>query len=120
MIVAVQLPDGASLERTERVMDEVTRISQATPGVEDAIALGGLSALDNSASLANAGIVYLVLKDWGERGKSEDLKNIYLHLYKETGATPGGQRLGAHPATHPGPGTFRRIPDAGGIDRRQL
>ena len=83
VLVAVQLPDGASLDRTERVMDEVTRIAQATPGVQDVIALGGLSALDNSASLANAGIVYLILKDWGERGKGQDLRSIYLHLTKE-------------------------------------
>ena len=32
LMVSVQLPDGASLERTERVMDEITRISQAIPG----------------------------------------------------------------------------------------
>ena len=83
VLIAVQLPDGASLDRTERVMDEVTRIAQATPGVQDVIALGGLSALDNSASLANAGIVYLVLKDWGERDKKQDLRNIYQHLTKE-------------------------------------
>ena len=65
VLIAVQLPDGASLERTDRVMDEVTRIARATPGVEHTVVLGGLSALDNSASLANAGIAYLVLKDWG-------------------------------------------------------
>jgi HAE1 family hydrophobic/amphiphilic exporter-1 len=83
LLIAVQLPDGASLERTERVMDEVTRIAQATPGVQDVVALGGLSALDNSASLANAGIAYLVLKEWGERGRGQDLRSIYLHLSQE-------------------------------------
>jgi HAE1 family hydrophobic/amphiphilic exporter-1 len=64
-------------------MDEITRIAQTTPGVQDVIALGGLSALDNSASLADAGMVFLVLKDWGERGKSQDLRSIYIHLTKE-------------------------------------
>jgi hydrophobic/amphiphilic exporter-1 (mainly G- bacteria), HAE1 family len=83
VLIAVQLPDGASLVRTERVMDEVTRIARATPGVQDIIVLGGLSALDNSASLANAGIAYLVLKDWGERGRGQDLRSIYMHLTKE-------------------------------------
>ena len=83
VMVSVQLPDGASLERTERVMDEVVRISQEIPGVDHAIAVGGISPLDNSASLANAGIIYLTLKDWGERGKSENLKNIYLGLSKK-------------------------------------
>ncbi|MEI6782898.1 MAG: efflux RND transporter permease subunit, partial [Verrucomicrobiota bacterium] len=85
VLISVQLPDGASLNRTERVMDEVTRIARATPGVRDIIVLGGLSALDSSASLANAGIAYLVLKDWGERGKGkgQDLRSIYLHLSQE-------------------------------------
>ena len=40
VLIAVQLPDGASLDRTERVMDEITRIAQATPGVQDVVALG--------------------------------------------------------------------------------
>jgi HAE1 family hydrophobic/amphiphilic exporter-1 len=83
VLIAVQLPDGASLDRTERVMDEITRISRATPGVQDVVALGGLSALDNNASLANAGIVYLILKDWGERGRAQNLRSIYLHLSGE-------------------------------------
>jgi HAE1 family hydrophobic/amphiphilic exporter-1 len=83
VMVSVQLPDGASLERTERVMNEVVRLSQTIPGVDHAIAVGGISPLDNSASLANAGIVYLTLKDWGERGKKEDLKSIYLGLSKK-------------------------------------
>jgi HAE1 family hydrophobic/amphiphilic exporter-1 len=84
LLVAVQLPDGASLERTEHVMDKVTQIARATPGVQDIIVLGGLSALDNSASLANAGIAYLVLKEWGQRrGNGQDLRSIYQHLNRE-------------------------------------
>ncbi len=83
VLVAVQLPDGASLDRTERVMDEITRMAQATPGVQDVVALGGLSALDNSSSLANAGMIYLVLKDWSERGKGQDLRSLYLNLTKQ-------------------------------------
>ena len=80
LMVSVQLPDGASLQRTERAMDEVTKLGREIPGVEQAIAIGGISPLDNSASLANAGIVYFMLKNWGERGKGEDLKTIYLTL----------------------------------------
>ncbi len=83
VLIAVQLPDGASLDRTERVMDQITRIARATPGVQDVVAIGGLSALDNSSSLANAGMIYLMLKDWKERGKSQDLRNTYAHLTKE-------------------------------------
>jgi hydrophobic/amphiphilic exporter-1 (mainly G- bacteria), HAE1 family len=79
LMLSVQLPDGASLQRTEQVMDEVTRIGLAIPGMKSAITLGGISPLDNSASLANAGLIYFTLKDWSERGqaKGQDLKSIY-------------------------------------------
>ena len=120
VMVSVQLPDGASLQRTERVMDEVTRSAGKSPAWISAIAVGGISPLDNSASLANAGIVYLTLKDWSERGKSENLKNIYLGPVQATGATSGRQHDGAHSAADSGLGIVRRVPDAGGIDRRQL
>ncbi|HVU07764.1 MAG TPA: multidrug efflux RND transporter permease subunit [Verrucomicrobiae bacterium] len=83
LLIAVQLPDGASLQRTEKVMDKVMQISREVPGVDRVITIGGLSPLDNNASLANAGIVYLILKDWGERGHGEDLKSIYLNLSKK-------------------------------------
>jgi HAE1 family hydrophobic/amphiphilic exporter-1 len=83
LMVSVQLPDGASLQRTERAMDEISKIGRQIPGVERAIAIGGISPLDNSASLANAGIVYFMLKDWSERGRDENLKTIYLTLSKK-------------------------------------
>jgi hydrophobic/amphiphilic exporter-1 (mainly G- bacteria), HAE1 family len=85
LMVAVQVPDGASLERIEKVMDDITRIGLNTPGVERAIAIGtgGPSPLDGDVSLANAGIVYLMLKNWDERGRSENLQHIYRSLSQQ-------------------------------------
>ena len=85
LMVSVQLPDAASLQRTEKVMGEITKIGRAIPGVERAIAIGGISPLDNNASLANAGIIYFMLKDWSQRGHGEGLKTIYLALSREAG-----------------------------------
>ena len=81
-MVAVQMPDGASIDRTEKVMDDIARIGLKTPGVERAVAIGtgGPSPLDGDVSLANAGIVYLMLKNWDERGKGQDLQHIYRSL----------------------------------------
>jgi HAE1 family hydrophobic/amphiphilic exporter-1 len=79
-MVTVQLPDGASLERTEKVLDAVARMCQGNQAVERTIEIGGVSPLDNNASLANAGIVYLMLKDWARRGKGQDLLSIYRDL----------------------------------------
>ena len=88
LMVAVQMPDGASLERTQRVMDEVSRIGRAIPGAAHAIAIGtgGPSPLDGDVSLANAGIVYLMLKNWSERGRGEDLAAISGRLVHDLAA----------------------------------
>lgn len=81
-LVSVQLPDGASLQRTNEAMASVQKIAAATPGVEHVITVSGISVLDNSATLANAGVAYVILKDWSKRGRNESLRAIYLHLTK--------------------------------------
>ena len=48
LLVAVQLPDGAALDRTQRVLDRVSEIAGKTPGVDQVITIAGISALDNS------------------------------------------------------------------------
>jgi hydrophobic/amphiphilic exporter-1 (mainly G- bacteria), HAE1 family len=82
LLASVQLPDGASLERTQKVLDRVTDIVRKTPGVREVITIAGLSALDNSSPLANAGVGYIILNDWSERGKGEDLLSLFLGLNK--------------------------------------
>src|ERR1700754_427727 len=90
LLAAVQLPDGASLERTQRVLDQVSEISGKTPGVDQVISIAGVSALDNSSSLANAGIVYLMLKDWSARGAGEDLRSLVVGLNQKLETIPEG------------------------------
>ncbi len=87
LLVAVQLPDAASLERTQAVLERITQEALQTPGVEHAISIGGVSALDGNASLANAGVIYLTLKDWDERYKvkGQDLKGLYQSLSRRLG-----------------------------------
>jgi HAE1 family hydrophobic/amphiphilic exporter-1 len=80
VLLAVQLPDAASLERTQRAVEEVTRTALATPGVEHAVAIGGISALDNNASLPNAAAIYVTLTDWSKRGRGQDLLSLYRGL----------------------------------------
>jgi HAE1 family hydrophobic/amphiphilic exporter-1 len=80
LIAAVQLPDGAALDRTQKVLDKVSEIVGKAPGVAQVITIAGISALDNSASLANAGVAYIILKDWDARGKGEDLRSLVYGL----------------------------------------
>jgi HAE1 family hydrophobic/amphiphilic exporter-1 len=83
LLATVQLPDGASLERTDKALQKVAEIARNTPGVAKVLTVAGVSALDNNASLANAGVAYLVLDDWGERGRDEQLLPLFQRLNRE-------------------------------------
>ncbi len=63
--VNVQLPDGASLARTEQVVDSIVEDVLATDGVSDVISVSGFSLLAGGAS--NGGLVIPVLDHWDER-----------------------------------------------------
>ncbi len=77
LILNVLLPDGATLGRTDAVLDELSKKVSKVPGVANVIGIDGISLLDNNANLANAGVVYIIFKDWSVRGKGEDLKSLY-------------------------------------------
>jgi hydrophobic/amphiphilic exporter-1 (mainly G- bacteria), HAE1 family len=70
LIVAVQLPDGASLNRTTASLQQVNQLVKDIPGVDHVIAISGISPLDNSADLANAGVGYVMFKPFDERVKA--------------------------------------------------
>src|SRR6201991_1404142 len=80
LLAAVQLPDGAALDRTQHVLTRVSEITSKTAGVDQVIPIAGISALDNSSSLANAGVAYLILKEWSARGPGEDLRSLFVGL----------------------------------------
>jgi HAE1 family hydrophobic/amphiphilic exporter-1 len=85
LIALVQLPDGASLERTQRTLDKVYETASKTPGVSQVITIAGVSPLDNSATLSSAGVAYIMLKDWSERGKGEDMLSLFKGLNASLG-----------------------------------
>jgi hydrophobic/amphiphilic exporter-1 (mainly G- bacteria), HAE1 family len=93
MLVAVQLPDGAALDRTQHVLDEVSEIAAKVPGVDQVVTIAGISALDNSSSLANAGVGYLILKEWSERGPGQDLRSLFVGLNEKMAAIPEARIL---------------------------
>jgi HAE1 family hydrophobic/amphiphilic exporter-1 len=93
LMIVAQLPDGAALGRTTAALDQATKIAQETPGVERVIAISGLSALDNFADLANAGVSFVVLKPWDQRSKAAgtDILTIAEGLQKGLGTAPDGR-----------------------------
>ncbi len=70
LVAFAQLPDGASLDRTEAVIRRMSQIALDHEGVESAIAFPGLSINGFTAS-PNSGIVFVSLKPFEEREKPE-------------------------------------------------
>ena len=66
LIGFAQLPDAATLDRTEDVIRKMGEIALKTPGVENAVAFPGLS-INGFTNSSNAGIVFVTLKPFDER-----------------------------------------------------
>jgi hydrophobic/amphiphilic exporter-1 (mainly G- bacteria), HAE1 family len=82
LIVSAQLPDGAAQERTDAVMQKISEIAKKVPGVDQVVTVSGVSILDNFASLANAGVAFVVLNDWSTRlkQKGQDIRSITQNM----------------------------------------
>src|SRR3989440_572188 len=70
LVAFAQLPDAASLDRTEAVIRRMSEIGLKQPGVQDAVAFPGLSISGFSVA-PNAGIVFFCLKPFEERESAE-------------------------------------------------
>ncbi|UCV30050.1 efflux RND transporter permease subunit [Ferribacterium limneticum] len=70
LIGFTQLPNGASLDRTEAVIRKMGEIALAQPGVESAVAFPGLS-INGFTNSSSAGIVFATLKPFDERRSPE-------------------------------------------------
>jgi HAE1 family hydrophobic/amphiphilic exporter-1 len=68
VVVAAQLPDGASLQRSKAVIDRVSDLVGEVDGVRNVVSLAGFSVLvGNGTSYANA---WVVLDPWDERART--------------------------------------------------
>ncbi|WP_341964403.1 efflux RND transporter permease subunit [Pseudomonas sp. RC10] len=66
LVAFAQLPDAASLDRTEDVIKRMSDIALKQPGVESAVAFPGLS-INGFTNSPNSGIVFVTLKPFDER-----------------------------------------------------
>jgi multidrug efflux pump len=71
LLVAAILPDGASLDRADKVCDQISEIFTKEPEVKDASTFAGFSLLDGQLK-ARAGTLFVSLKDFEERKGSEN------------------------------------------------
>ena len=86
--VAVQLPPGASLDRTSAVLKKVEEILAKTDGLESFQTIGGYGAV-TSTYQANYGSIFARLKPWEERkGAALHVKGIMARLARQFAAIP--------------------------------
>jgi hydrophobe/amphiphile efflux-1 (HAE1) family protein len=97
----MQLPDGASLERTEQVAEKVRGILAAEDGVENVVTVSGLNFL-TGANQSNAAAAFGVLKPWDQRGVALSASRIIAAVRPKLLAIPEAISLSFDPPAIPG------------------
>ena len=120
LVVNIQLPDSASLERTVEVTEAVEKIALETPGVAHTVAVPGLSFVLNANS-SNYGNMFVILKPFHERHGPVASRRGHRGPSPRTPAArgPGGPRARLRGAGGAGPRQRRRLQADGGSDRRR-
>jgi hydrophobe/amphiphile efflux-1 (HAE1) family protein len=84
LIVAIQLPDGASLARTDAVVRDAVQVILETEGVNYAVAFAGFSGATR-ATASNAGAIFVGPKPFEERENGPTADDIRQNLQKRLG-----------------------------------
>jgi HAE1 family hydrophobic/amphiphilic exporter-1 len=104
LFVAVELPEGSSLQRTDEMLKQVETIVGETEGVRSAVALAGYNIL-NSLNFSNAGMMFIGLDPWEERKTPElHAKALIQEWNKKFSAIPGARAFAFGPPPLPGYG----------------
>ncbi|GGB62033.1 transporter [Roseibium aquae] len=105
LMVDVQLPDGASLQRTEIVTGQVVDQVRATPGVTDVVVVNGFSMLNNALS-SNSALIITTLSNWSDRqDPSLRVDAILAKFWQEFATIQGANIIAFNPPPIPGLGT---------------
>jgi hydrophobe/amphiphile efflux-1 (HAE1) family protein len=102
--VVVQLPDGASLERTDAVAKQVRDVLKNTPGVDIVGSISGLNFLTQAAQ-SNSAVEFAILKPWDQRPADQGASNIVNSVRPKLLGLPGAIALSFDPPSIPGLGT---------------
>ena len=103
--VALQLPEGSSLQRTTAASQDVENALHKVPGVESVTSVVGFSLLSFTQSTYNA-FYFVTLKDWSARkSKEEEFTAIQENLAKNLGGIKQGLAFSFAPPAIPGLGS---------------
>jgi hydrophobic/amphiphilic exporter-1 (mainly G- bacteria), HAE1 family len=101
----LQLPNAASIQRTNEVATKIEHILENTPGVKYTTTVAGFSLLSFVRTSYN-GLFFVTLKDWDERkSRDEQYQEILQHVNRELSKLPDGFALSFSPPAIPGVGT---------------
>ena len=104
VFVAVQLPEGASLQRTDEVLKQIETIVGDTEGTRSALTVVGMNIL-NSMNFPNAAVMFVGLKPWEERkAPALHASAITAEWTKKFQAIPGATAFAFGPPPLPGYG----------------
>jgi hydrophobe/amphiphile efflux-1 (HAE1) family protein len=113
---AMQLPNAASLQRSDAAARQVETILERIPGVQGYITVLGFNLLSQVQATYNV-FFFITLKPWGQR---PDVDAIELQLNRELGALPQARAFSFPPPAIPGIGTSGGVTfvleDRGGHD----
>jgi HAE1 family hydrophobic/amphiphilic exporter-1 len=105
MFIHMQLPNAASLERTEAAAQKVEQVLMHTPGVKYTTSAVGFSLL-SFVSTSYTGFFFVTLDDWKDRHSREtQYQEIVHHVNQELSKLPDGFALSFPPPAIPGVGT---------------
>jgi len=105
MFLHLQLPNGASLERTEAAAEKVEHILMQTPGVKYTTSAVGFSLL-SFVNTSYTGFFFVTLDDWKDRGsQATQYQEIVHHVNQELSKLPEGFAISFPPPAIPGVGT---------------
>ncbi len=97
VIAVANLPDSASLQRSQRVDNIIEKIASKEPGVKQVVSLTGFSLLDGINQI-NRGTSFITLKNWSDRTTSDlQAGSILTSLNQKFWGIPEAQIFGFNP-----------------------
>ena len=105
LFAAMQLPDAASLQRTDAAAQRVTQALLQTPGIQGVIGVDGFSLLTQTES-TNTAFFFVTLKPWDvRRSRAEQIAAIQASVQQKLMGASDGLAFSFPPPAIPGIGT---------------
>jgi len=100
IFINVELPPGATIDRTNAVNQQLYKKISELPAVEGASVINGRSLISGAGS--NYGLGFIKLNDWDEREEGQTLENVTAQLFQIAAGIPQANIIFFSPPSIPG------------------